>query len=561
MNQELHQALEAAERRFRNVVEKIADGIVIVDLQGRVRYANPAAEKLFARTRSELEDHPLGFPLVPGETTQVTLARPDPETLMAEMRVVETEWSGEPAYLASLREVTDRKRLKEERRQHLEERIARVEAEANSRRLHLVAEAGALLASSVEHGTTVEPFAGLVVGPFADGCIVALQVDPDAPGSLPAFTVAHRDPRKHEALEELASQFDPGASSFPGLDDAWKQESSIVLHGVDLSDLPEALPMGIRSLIHVPLGARGSTFGTVSFLLTEGPTPTLLANAIYQPPDRLLAEELGRHLALHLENARLFREAEAANRLRDEFLATISHELRTPLQAILGWTELLRQADSEDEQIERAAEVIERNAEAQQHLVDDMLDVSRIITGRLRLDLRRIDVTEPVQAAIESVEPTAHSKGLRLAASYPEPSPRVTVDPHRFQQIVWNLLSNSIKFTPAGGRVEVEVRQEETSVVLEVRDDGQGIEPELLPHIFHRFRRGRGFADQGGEGGLGLGLSIVQHLVEMHGGRIEAASDGPGRGATFRVHLPARPLATAPMPPNPETAHTRRANP
>lgn len=559
MTGDLHEALESAERRFRHVIEKTADGIVIVDSEGHVLFVNPAAEELFGRTRPELEDHSLGFPLVVGETTEVDVHRPDQSSVVAEMRVVDIEWSGEPAYLASLRDVTDRKRLEEERRKHVEERIARVEAEALARRLQLVAEAGALLASSVEHGVAVEDFAELVVGRFADGCVVALQATPDDSEPLPPFIAVHRNPEMQKALADAIRRFDPENPSFPGLHAARKQESAVLLRETDLRD--ESLPSRLRSLIHVPLTAGGSFLGTLTFLLSGGATPDLLAHPDYQPMDQVLAQELGRHLALHLENARLYQEAEDANRLRDEFLATISHELRTPLQAILGWTEILREAASDDDQVQRAAEVIERNAQAQRHLVDDMLDVSRIITGRLRLELRRIAILEPVRAAVESVEPTARAKGIHLEILGPETSPQVTADPNRLQQIVWNLLSNSLKFTPEGGRVEIEVREDEGSILLEVRDDGQGIDPDLLPHIFHRFRRGGGFSGKGSKAGLGLGLSIVQHLVEMHGGRIEAESEGPDQGSTFRIRLPARPLATAPPAPKSPSTPPRRPRP
>lgn len=449
-------------------------------------------------------------------------------------------------------------RLEEEQRRHMEERIARVEAEANTRRLRLIAEAGALLASSVEDGIAVRPFAELVVDRFADACLVALDVSADTSGSLPPFTVVHRNPDKTEALQDLASQLDPGTPRFPGLARARQKKAPVLLQEVTPEEDTEYFPAGFRSVLHVPLDAGGSMVGTVTFLLTEATTPELLASSIYQPADRVLAEELGRHLTLHLENARLYREAEDANRLRDEFLATISHELRTPLQAILGWTEVLREADTDPDRVRRAAEVIERNARAQQHLVDDMLDVSRIITGRLRLELQRIDVLEPVRAAVESVEPAARAKGIHLEVVGSEPPPQVTADPNRLQQVVWNLLSNALKFTPEGGHVVVEVRENERSVVLEVRDDGQGIDPELLPHVFRRFRRGGSFSEKGSEGGLGLGLSIVRHLVEMHGGHIEAESEGPGQGATFRVHLPARPLATAPPAPNSPGTTPRR---
>lgn len=538
MGEELRETLEAAERRFRRVIEKNADGIIIVDPDGHVLFANPAAEELFGRSRPELEEHSLGFPLVAGETTEVDVVLPDRRTIATEMRVVETEWSGKSAYLASLRDVTDRNRLEQERRKHLEERIARVEAEAMNRRLRLVNEVGALLASSFDGSAGIEPFAQLVVGRFANWCIVTVRAEMNASDASTRFATAHQDAASRQDLEESsAAHFHPDSHDFPGLGTVWKKCDLVLLRENDLADAPAELAP-LSSVIHVPLVAEGATFGTVTFALTGDATPDLLSGSVFLPADQILAQEMARHLALHLENARLYRAAEDANRLRDEFLATISHELRTPLQAILGWTEILRRSELSDEKVLRAAEIIERNAHAQQHLVDDMLDVSRIITGRLRLEMDRIDVADPVRAAAESVEPTVDTKGVKLQASFPDEALHVRADPNRLQQIVWNLLANSIKFTPQDGTIEVTVRRNHGHAEIRVRDDGQGIDPQLMPHIFRRFRRGGGFSGQGSAAGLGLGLSIVQHLVEMHGGRIWAESEGLGQGATFLVHLP-----------------------
>ena len=231
------------------------------------------------------------------------------------------------------------------------------------------------------------------------------------------------------------------------------------------------------------------------------------------------------------------REAEAANRLKDEFLATLSHELRTPLNAIMGWLSMLRKPVLDEAGRERAMAIIERNLNSQQQLVSDILEVSQIIRGQMRLDLKPVDVIDAVSAAIDSVAPTAVAKHQTVTRAFPPGPCLVAGDAERLQQVFWNLLSNAVKYTPREGRIEVAVTQRDGEVEVVVRDWGNGIEPDVLPHIFDRFRQG----DSGPTrkyGGLGLGLSIVRHLTEMHGGSVRAESGGLGQGSAFVVTLP-----------------------
>ena len=241
------------------------------------------------------------------------------------------------------------------------------------------------------------------------------------------------------------------------------------------------------------------------------------------------------------ENERLFRQAEESSRLKEEFLATISHELRTPLSAILGWTRMLRLGQLSNENVTKALETIERNARAQAQLVDDLLDVSRIITGKLRMDVRPADPHSFIDAAVEAVMPAADAKGVRLQKVVDTGLLSIPGDPVRLQQVVWNLLSNAIKFTPRGGRVQIRSERVNSHLEIVVSDTGQGIAADFLPHVFDRFRQ----ADQKTSrqhGGMGLGLAIVRHLVELHGGTVQASSDGEGKGATFTVVLPIAPI-------------------
>ncbi|HEY0477040.1 MAG TPA: ATP-binding protein [Kofleriaceae bacterium] len=258
-----------------------------------------------------------------------------------------------------------------------------------------------------------------------------------------------------------------------------------------------------------------------------------------------------RERMLERESA-LRQSAEAASRLRDEFLATVSHELRTPLAAILGWVQMLRTEDLPAEKRERALETVERNARAQAQLVEDLLDVSRILAGKLRLEVERVEVDAVVEAALETVLPAASAKEIQIRSTVGSGG-IVMGDPHRLQQVVWNLLSNAVKFTPRGGRVQIVVQCVESSVEIVIADTGHGIEPGLQGQIFERFRQADGSTTRS-HGGLGLGLSIVREIVGMHGGSVGVASEGKGRGATFTVRFPAavarhRDLTPAPDAP------------
>jgi signal transduction histidine kinase/CheY-like chemotaxis protein len=230
-------------------------------------------------------------------------------------------------------------------------------------------------------------------------------------------------------------------------------------------------------------------------------------------------------------------EAERANQLKDEFLATVSHELRTPLNAMLGWTQVLARRQQDPSLVREGLAVIERNARAQAQLIEDLLDMSRIISGKLRLDVQTVDLHDVISRALETVRPVADAKSIRVGASLDVRVGAIRGDPDRLQQVVWNLLSNAVKFTSRGGWVEVRLTRRRDDVELRVQDSGQGIAPDLLLHVFDRFRQGDASSSRR-QGGLGLGLSIVRQLVELHGGTVRAESTGLGQGATFVVELP-----------------------
>jgi PAS domain S-box-containing protein len=249
------------------------------------------------------------------------------------------------------------------------------------------------------------------------------------------------------------------------------------------------------------------------------------------------------HVAL-LERERVARaHAEALNRAKDEFLATLSHELRTPLNAILGWARMLELGAHDPAVMHKAVRVIARNAELQAHLIEDLLDMSRVVTGKLVLELQPVSLVSVIEAAVETVKPVCEAKGVALRVSLDPCATTLSGDPARLQQVVWNLLSNAIKFTPSGGWIAVTLEYQHDHAQVTLTDSGAGIDAGLLPFVFERFRQGDSSTTRT-HGGLGIGLALVRHFVELHGGAVSACSDGEGKGATFVVTLP----LTAPAP-------------
>jgi signal transduction histidine kinase/CheY-like chemotaxis protein len=291
-------------------------------------------------------------------------------------------------------------------------------------------------------------------------------------------------------------------------------------------------------------------------IIDEGVVGLLyVANRARRPfgdADEALLTRLSQQATSAIRNARLLAreqaaraDFEAANRSKDDFLATLSHELRTPLTAMLGWARMLRAARLSPEQATRALETIERNTLWQAKLIDDLLDVSRIISGKMQLERQPVDVVGVVGAAVEALRRDAEAKGVALDVVLEPGTAVVNGDPVRLAQVVANLVSNAIKFTPTGGRVAVELSHPPGEAIVTVRDTGAGIEASLLPHVFDRFRQGQ--RGRGAAGGLGLGLAIVRHIVTLHGGAVTAHSDGLGRGAVFTVKLPLSREAHGPL--------------
>ncbi len=429
-----------------------------------------------------------------------------------------------------------------------------------------LAEAAAVLAKSLDYRETLARVADLAVPGLADWCTVDILDDAaQAPERLAA---AHVDPEKVKLAREWVAKYPPDPKAASGTAQVLRTGRSEIYPVItdeilvasigDEARLNLARSLGLHSAMLVPLLARGRVLGVMSFAFAE-------SGRMYTSDDLRFAEDLARRCAMAIDNAQLYaaeqrarQGADVANRSKDEFLATVSHELRTPLNAILGWAKIMADGKLTEQKRSRAIETIERNAVAMAQLIEDLLDVSRIISGKMRLAVQPVDVVEAVEAAIDSSRPAIEARGIRSVARLDPELESINGDPARVQQIVWNLLSNAVKFTPSGGLVEIALAQVDSSVEIMVKDSGKGIDPGFLPHIFDPFRQ-----EQAGttrtRGGLGLGLAITRQLVELHGGTIDAKSEGEGRGATFIVRLPvASAKRPSTLPPSTEARQIRR---
>ena len=402
--------------------------------------------------------------------------------------------------------------------------------------LRILAEAGAVLAGSLDYESTLNTVCRMCVPRLADWAAVELKVD----GAIRPVAVVHSDPQKIALAQDLWKRVSTRIDQPHGVAEVLRSgEPEIVREisdhllacGIDDPVAREDIrSLGIRSRMTLPLLDGGAPIGAIILYTAE-------SGRTFDRHDLPLAEELARRASLAIQNARLYEGAQTATRLKDEFLATISHELRTPLTSILGWARLLRAGNVRPENLEKALDSIERNSIAQVQLVEDLLDVSRIISGKLRLDIQSLSMAPLVEAAVDSIEQAMAAKQIAFSHGVAPDVGQIHGDPHRLQQVIWNLLSNAVKFTPRGGAVRLSVERVESCLRLTVSDTGQGMPSHILSSVFERFKQADGNTARV-HGGLGLGLAIVRHIVELHGGTVEARSEGVGRGATFIVELP-----------------------
>ncbi|MEY4578586.1 MAG: hypothetical protein RL701_3289, partial [Pseudomonadota bacterium] len=411
--------------------------------------------------------------------------------------------------------------------------------------LEFLAEAGELLGSSLDYPSTLTRLTRLLVPRLADYCIVHLNGC-----SAEETPIAHVDPVKAELLRDVLRRF-PAPGGAPTHAEVVRTGKPVLITATPpgflerVAQSPEHLAqlreLGARSWLAVPLQIKNNVIGTMTLAWSD-------SGRCYQASDLLLVNDLARRAASAIDNAQLYElsrteraRAEAATRTKDEFVAVVTHELRTPLNVIIGWVRLLRSGTLPEKTREHALEVVERNANAQSQLVADLLDISRVLTGKVRLEPTQLDLGSLLALVIEDARLALEAKRLQLQTSFPDDSTVMRGDAERLKQIIWNLLLNAIKFTPKGGHIQVTLRRVESDLELTFTDSGVGIAPEFLPYLFDSFSQFDSKITRR-HGGLGIGLSITKHLVDLHGGVVEARSDGLGHGASFTVRLPVSPV-------------------
>jgi PAS domain S-box-containing protein len=408
---------------------------------------------------------------------------------------------------------------------------------AAEERLRFLAEASRVLGSSLDYETTLAGLARLAVAAMADYCLVDL-VDDD--GRVRRVAAAHADPARQPLAERLRA-FPPGPQS-TGIPRVLRTGRPEVLSDVTEEMLPSLArdaehaqllaELEVKSFLTVPLIARGRTIGALTFSSTR-------ASRRYTEEDVAYAQEIAARAALAIENARLYARAQEVNRAKDEFLATLSHELRTPLTPILGWTHMIRSGRLGAAESAQGVRIIEKNSQSLSRLINDLLDMSSILSGKMRIERAPVELSSVVREATETVRPQADARSVSVQVQTSGSSPTVVSgDRTRLVQVFWNLLHNAVKFSREGGRVGVRVGGTDGAARVEIEDEGDGIPAEFLPHVFERFRQAD-MATTRAHGGLGLGLALVKSFVEAHGGSVHAESAGVGHGSRFIVELPA----------------------
>jgi PAS domain S-box-containing protein len=557
-----------AEQLLVAIVESSDDAIIGKDLESNITSWNGAAERLFGYSAPEAlgqsiriiiprdrwaEENRVMATIRAGERVEpfeTVRMRRDGTLVDVSIAVSPIKDAAGRIVGASknARDITERMRAERLREELLErEQRARAEAVEARDRLAFLAEVSTILSASLDYTKTLDQAVHLALPRLGDYCNVMLQ---DEQGRLGHVAAGHVVREQEPIVRELAVRAieNQGRSTVPTFAESIVKSgrTRVVSHAelvqatesIDLSRIdPDIVRLGMSlhpyAYVGAPLLVLGNPVGVISFATTEQDS-----RREYTDADVALLEEFARRVSLAMENARLFRQTQELSRLKDEFLATLSHEMRTPLSAILGWSRILAINAVDPARQRQAIDAIVRNAQAQAQIVDDVLDVARGMGGSLRLDMKPIDLVAVTERGLEAIAPAASAKKIPVDVHASLPVP-VVGDEGRLQQVVWNLLSNAVKFTPTGGHVRVDVTRNDGHAELRVSDNGSGIPLGFLPFVFDKFRQADGSVSRR-HGGLGLGLAIARHLTEMHGGSIEALSEGEGRGATFVVRLPLR---------------------
>ena len=534
--------LAQAEARFRAVIERNADAIIVIDRGGLVRFANDAALNLFGRSADELLDSPFGFPMLAGETTELDLPRADGARVV-EMRVVESEWEDEPALLASLRDVTERKEAEQVSRHLFEVQAARDAAEEAARRFRFLADCSRRLSSSLDYEAVIAALPQLCVDGIADWAILYMVRED---GTVERLQVAHRDPSKREtihAMRDMPFRPNEGHPVQKVIDEREAllvkriQPDELATYNADETYLALVRQLGVTSYMIVPMVARDRAVGAISLVASD-------PDREFGDDDLALARDLALRAALALDNARLYRVAQAANQAKTDILAVISHDLRTPLSSIMGYADLLLMGVPEplSEGTSEKVGRIRTSANHLLYLIDELLAYARLDAGHDVANFRGIDARDVVADVASVIEPLVTERGLVLSVSVPDQPVRCRTDPDKLRQILVNLAWNAIKFTPSG-EVGVSVEAAQGEIRFQVRDTGIGIAPENIERVFEPFWQVE-HTRRGPEEGTGLGLSVVQRLSHLLGGRVSVQSE-LGAGSTFTVHMPCDGAATA----------------
>ncbi len=555
--QRAEEALKTTNEQLAKILNSIKDGVCAVDREWRYVYVNQKAEQIFQKNQTELLGKNM-WELFPDARNSATYyhyheALKTGLPIRFEMfysginRWFETNVYPSPQGLAIyFQDISDRKQLEEERNQLLiREQVARIEAKRANQRCAFLAQASEVLASSLKYETTLSSVAELIVPLLADYCLIHKL---DSNGQLWKVAGVHQDNCKQVLVEELSSCYQTHIHNPNNLvAQVLRTGEPILISEVstpiaqsvteDAKFLELYAQLQPKSLLIVPLTARKQILGTIVLATAE-------SERHYDESDLLLALDLARRAATAIDNAQLYHKAQESNRLKDEFLLTLSHELRTPLNTILGWANMLRTRRLNEKIMRQALETIERKAKAQVQIVYDLLDMSRLLTGRLCLNPGWVELGVIVNEAIATLQIAIQAKSVQLVSHIDESVGLVQGDSKYLQQAIWHLLSNAIKFTPPGGRVAIEVTSIAQGVQIQVSDTGLGIAPEFLPYVFDRFRQADGAITRR-FGGLGLGLSLVRQLVELHGGTVQVFSEGEDQGATFTIQLPITPVANS----------------
>ncbi|MBD2510511.1 response regulator [Nostoc muscorum FACHB-395] len=549
-------AVEKERQRYQELFDFAPDGYLVTDTYGTILEANHATTILLNISQRFLirkpllsfigqSDHQAFFyyltqlqHLDRGGEWEVCLQPREKLCFDVALTVVTVRnEAGKPVALRWLmRDISKRRRLESEREQlFYREQAARIAAEAAQRRSNFLAEASRVLASSLDYRNTLTTVAQLAVPTLADWCIVDVVENNSAAFNNPV--IAASEPQKEALVRKLRQRYPISVDADYGQPKVLRTGKPELVTNILESSLQRKAwndeylnLLQVKSYMVVPLQVRQHKLGTIVFASTQ-------LGRYYTTVDLAMAEELAQRAASAIENAQLYWQAQEANRIKDEFLAIVSHELRTPLNSMLGWVQIIRHRKLDEAITSKALVTIERNAKLQSKLIDDILDISRIVQGKIRLNLRKVDLVIVINTAIEAIYPTSEIKDIQVESNLDSPVGEVMGDAERLQQVVWNLLSNAVKFTPSGGRVEVCLKQVNSNAQISVSDTGKGISTDFLPYIFERFRQADSTTTRV-DGGLGLGLAIVRHLVEIHSGTVYAASEGEGRGATFTVLLP-----------------------